>query len=134
MYGEVFVSTISLVFLLLMAFLKLVAKIIYQVCLVSGLPSRLRMYAVHTSPAYTAVITIWQVQNGDPTRAYRSSKTPDKCRVCVLRDSDPIIHTAQRLPIANWSRAYCAITIMASNTKLTMDHDREIAELRSPLR
>ena len=33
MYGEVFVSTISLVFLLLMAFLKLVAKIIYQVCL-----------------------------------------------------------------------------------------------------
>ena len=26
------------------------------------------------------------------------------------------------------------ITIMASNTKLTMDHDREIAELRSPLR
>ena len=43
MYGEVFVSTISLVFLLLMAFLKLVAKIIYQVCLVSGLPSRLRM-------------------------------------------------------------------------------------------
>ena len=54
-----------------------------------------------------------------------------------------VIHTAQRyytlaawsraLPIA-WSRAYCAITIMASNTKLTMDHDREIAELRSPLR
>ena len=83
------------------------------------------------------------MQNGDPTRAYRSSKTPDKCRVCALRDSDPIIHTAQRyflaawsraLPIANWSRAYCAITIMASNTKLTMDHDREIAELRSPLR
>ena len=48
MYGEVFVSTISLVFLLLMAFLKLVAKIIYQVCLVSGLPSRLRMYAVNS--------------------------------------------------------------------------------------
>ena len=55
MYGEVFVSTISLVFLLLMAFLKLVAKIIYQVCLVSGLPSRLRMYAVHTSPAHTCL-------------------------------------------------------------------------------
>ena len=58
---------------------------------------------------------------------------------CVLRDSDPhgtailklLGHV--RYPIA-WSRAYCAITIMASNTKLTMDHDREIAELRSPLR
>ena len=36
MYGEVFVSTISLVFLLLMAFLKLVAKIVKLY--VSGLP------------------------------------------------------------------------------------------------
>ena len=38
MYGEVFVSTISLVFLLLMAFLKLIAKIVklyVQVCLVA---------------------------------------------------------------------------------------------------
>ena len=93
MYGEVFVSTISLVFLLLMAFFKLVAKIVKLY--VSGLPSRLRMHAVHTSPAhtclytYTAVTINWQEQNGDPTRAYRSSKTPDKCRVCVLRDSDP---------------------------------------------
>ena len=43
MYGEVFVSTISLVFLLLMAFLKLVAKIVKLY--VSGLPSRLRMHA-----------------------------------------------------------------------------------------
>ena len=43
MYGEVFVSTISLVFLLLMAFLKLVAKIVKLY--VSGMPSRLRMHA-----------------------------------------------------------------------------------------
>ena len=28
---------------------------------------------------------IWQAQNGDPIRAYRSSETPDKCRVFVLR-------------------------------------------------
>ena len=55
MYGEVFVSTISLVFLLLMAFLKLVAKVKYQVCLVSGLPSCLRMHAVHTSPTHTCL-------------------------------------------------------------------------------
>ena len=79
------------------------------------------------------------MQNGDLTRAYRSSKTPDKCRVCVLRDSDPhgaailLAAWSRALSIA-WSRAYCAITIMASNTKLTMDYDREIAELRSPLR
>ena len=50
MYGEVLVSTISLVFLLLMAFLKLVAKIVKLY--VSGLPSRLRM---HTSPAHTCL-------------------------------------------------------------------------------
>ena len=90
MHGEVFVSTISLVLLSLMACLKLVAKIVKLY--VSGLPCRLRMHAVHTSPAHTClqtVIIIWQVQNGDPTRAYCSSKTPDKCRVCVLRDSDP---------------------------------------------
>ena len=31
-----------------------------------------------------AVEIIWQAQNGDPIRAYRSSKTPDK--LCVLRD------------------------------------------------
>ena len=43
MYGEVFVSTISLVFLLLMAFLKLVAKIVKLY--VAGLPSLLRMHA-----------------------------------------------------------------------------------------
>ena len=79
---------------------------------------------------------IWQVQNGDPTRAYRSSKTPDKCRVCVLCDSDPhgAVTAWSRALTTAWSRAYCAITIMASNTKLTMDHDREIAEFRSPLR
>ena len=53
MYGEVFVSTISLVFLLLMAFLKLVAKIVKLY--VSGLPIRLRMHAVHTSPAHTCL-------------------------------------------------------------------------------
>ena len=72
-----------------MAFLKLVAKID-----ISALPSRLRMHALQTSPAhpclltYAAVIIIWQAQNGDPIRAYRSSKTPDKCRVRVLRDVD----------------------------------------------
>ena len=49
MYGEVFVSTISLVFQLLMAFLKLVAKIVKLY--VSGLPSRLRMHA-RTCSAY----------------------------------------------------------------------------------
>ena len=27
---------------------------------------------------YAAVVIIWQAQNGDPIRAYRSSKTPDK--------------------------------------------------------
>ena len=32
------------------------------------------------------VVIIWQAQNGDPIRVYRSSKTPDKYRVCVLRD------------------------------------------------
>ena len=83
------------------------------------------MHAVHTSPAHLFVDLyggyIWQVQNGYPTRAYRSSKTPDKCRVCVLRDSDPhgaailIAAWSRALPIA-WSRAYRAITIMASNT------------------
>ena len=51
--GEVFVSAISLVFLFLMAFLKLVAKIVKLY--VSGLPSRLRMHAVHTSPAHTCL-------------------------------------------------------------------------------
>ena len=95
MYGEVFVSTISLVLLLLMAFLKLVAKTVKLY--VSGLrPCRLRMHACACS-AYEprphlfvdGYNIIWQVQNDDPTRAYRSSKTPDKCRVCVLRDSDP---------------------------------------------
>ena len=45
MYGEIFVSTISLVFLLLMAFLKLVAKIVKLY--VSGLPSRLRKPRPH---------------------------------------------------------------------------------------
>ena len=79
-----------------MAFLKLVAKID-----ISALPSRLRMHALHTSLAhpclwtYTVVIIIWQAQNGDPTRAYRSSKTPDKCRVCVLRDIDPYHYGAE---------------------------------------
>ena len=51
--------------------------------------ARLHMHAVDTSPAHTClwtcmtVVIIWQAQNGDPIRVYRSSKTPDKC---VLRD------------------------------------------------
>ena len=58
-----------------------------------------------------------------------------------------LIHTARRYSSTRtqasawsralttaWSRAYCAITIMASNTYLTMDHDREIAEFISPFR
>ena len=79
MYGEVFVSTISLVFLLLMAFSKLVAKIVKLY--VSGLPTCSRLHAcmqyIRAPPTlvcrpigYAAVIIIWQVQNGDPTRAY----------------------------------------------------------------
>ena len=85
--------------------------------LVSGLPIRLRMHAVHTSPAHTclytyaAVIIIWQVQNGDPTRAYRSSKTPDKCRVCVLRStrrSDTLAAWSRALPIA-WQLVTCVL-------------------------
>ena len=61
MYGEVFVSTISLVFLLLMAFLKLVAKIVKLY--VSGLPGRLRMHAVHTSPRPHLFVDLYGVYN-----------------------------------------------------------------------
>ena len=51
--------------------------------------ARLHMHAVDTSPAHTclqtctAVVIIWQAQNGDPKRAYCSSKTPE---ICVLSD------------------------------------------------
>ena len=49
-------------------------------------------------------------------------------------DAKPEPNSNHKLATVAWSRAYCAITIMASNTKLTTDHDREIAELRSQLR
>ena len=82
------VSTIGLVFQLLMAFfiinnLKLVAKNICYVVHISS-PTHSCMHAVHTNPAHTYLLTctpviiIWQAQNGDPTRACRYSKTPDK--------------------------------------------------------
>ena len=51
----------------------------------------------------------------------------------VIRRGDTLAAWSRALATA-WSRAYCAITIMASNTKLTMDHDREIAKFISPLR
>ena len=75
------------------------------------------------------VVIIWQAQNGDPIRAYRSSKTPDKYMYVFS-----VIHKARgdtqasawsralttawwsRALTTAWSRAYCAITSMASNT------------------
>ena len=75
------------------------------------------------------------MQNGDPIRAYLSFKAPDKY---VFSE----IHTAWRCSscawsralTTAWSRAYCAITIMALNTKLTMVHNREMAEFISSFR
>ena len=90
--------------------------------------ARLHMHAVDTSPAHnclktcTAVVIIWQAQNGDPIRAYRSSKTPDKYMYMYVFS---VIHKARGDTQASaWSRAlttarsraYCAITSMASNT------------------
>ena len=75
--------------------------------------ARLHMHAVDTSTAHKA-------QNGDPIRAYRSSKTPDKYMYVFS-----VIHKARgdtqasawsRALTTAWSRAYCAITSMASNT------------------
>ena len=39
----------------------------------------------------TAVIIVWQAQNGDPIRAYRSSKTPDKYVFSVIGDIAAIL-------------------------------------------
>ena len=67
-------------------------------------------------------VIIWQAQNGDPIRAYRSSKTPDKYMYMYVFS---VIHKARgdtqasawsRALTTAWSRAYCAITSMASNT------------------
>ena len=108
-----------------MAFLyfKLVAK---NNCY-AILSARLRMYAcsayeprphLFVDQYCTAVIIyIWQEQNGDPI-ACRSSKTPYRYVLSVN-------HTARRYTQASawsralttaWSHAYCAITLMASNT------------------
>ena len=49
---------------------------------------RLRMHAcmqcIRAPPTLVCRPIIWQVQNGDHIRAYRSSKTPD--RLCVVRE------------------------------------------------
>ena len=52
---------------------------------------------------------IWQAQNGDPTRVCRYSKTPDKY-------GDTQASAWSRALATAWSRACCAIAIMASNT------------------
>ena len=52
--------------------LRILAKTFYQLAYAcSGYEPRPHLLV--------AVEIIWQAQNGDPIRAYRSSKTPDKC-------------------------------------------------------
>ena len=70
MYGEVFVSTISLVFLLLMAFLKFVAKIVIKLY-VSGLHGRLRMHALH-EPRPHLFVDLYGVYNYLASAEWRS--------------------------------------------------------------
>ena len=61
-----------------------------------------------------AVVIIWQAQNGDPIRAYRSSKTPDKYMYVFS-----VIHKARGDTQASaWSRAlanHCLVTCVLRN-------------------
>ena len=94
-------------------------------------PAKNNCYAVHIgSPTHACmqciraphmfvdllVIVMWQAQNGDPIRAYRSSKTPDKYVFSVIHTARRYSSSWSRALTTAWSRAYCAITIMASNT------------------
>ena len=66
-------------------------------------------------------------------RAYRSSKTPDKyVSVAILKLVLGHVRYTNHCLVTCVD--YCAIIIMASNTSLTMDHDREIAEFISAFR
>ena len=73
-------------------------------------PTHAYMHAVHTSPAHTclwtctAIIIIWQVQNCEPTLAYRSSKTPDK--INKINYVFSVIDTARRY--SSWCLVTCA--------------------------
>ena len=56
------------------------------------------------------------------------------CSPCSIRCGYTQASARSRALATAWSRAYCAITLRASNTLLTMDHDRELAECISPFR
>ena len=83
------------------------------------IPARLRIHAcmqcIRAPPTLIFVDLnagynyIWQAQNGDPTRVCRYSKTPDKY-------GDTQASAWSRALATAWSRACCAIAIMASNT------------------
>ena len=77
-----------------------------QVCALYKPQARLCLLASDNLPAKRC---IWQAQNGDPTRVCRHSKTPDKY-------GDTQASAWSRALATAWSRACCAIAIMASNT------------------
>ena len=73
----------------------------------------------HLFVDHTAVILIWRAQNVDSTRPYSSSTTPDKYVFSVFHTARLYSSQASarsRALATAWSRAYCAITLMASNT------------------
>ena len=70
----------------------------------------------HLFVDHTAVIMIWRAQNADFTRAYSSSTTPDKYVFSMFHTARLYSSARSRALATSWSRAYCAITLMASNT------------------